>query len=109
MIRMISKVSVENYLINIGIMPSLKGFAFLREAIPMYHEGMTITKELYPTIGRKHGISSSRVERAIRHAIEVAYSNNFLADKAPINRHGKLSNGEFISYVNLMLSRETKE
>ena len=64
-----------------------------------------VTKELYPSIAEKYGTTSSRVERAIRHAIEVAWSRgrietiNKLFGYTVHEQKGKPTNGEFIAMV----------
>lgn len=69
---------ISNIFITIGIPPHIKGFSYLREGIKMAVEDPAIinrvTKELYPKIGQKFETSASKVERAIRHAIEVAWN-----------------------------------
>lgn len=69
---------ISNIFITIGIPPHIKGFVYLREGIKMAVEEPAIinrvTKELYPKIGEKHETTASKVERAIRHAIEVAWN-----------------------------------
>lgn len=69
---------ISNIFITIGIPPHIKGFSYLREGIKMAVEEPSIinrvTKELYPRIGEKFSTSASKVERAIRHAIEVAWN-----------------------------------
>ena len=69
---------VRNMIHEIGIPAHIKGYHYLRDAIIMAVEDMdvlnAITKILYPTVAKKHRTTSSRVERAIRHAIEVAWS-----------------------------------
>ncbi|MFX3674803.1 MAG: sporulation transcription factor Spo0A [Paenisporosarcina sp.] len=63
---------------EIGVPAHIKGYAYLREAIHMVYEDIellgSITKVLYPEIGTKFNTTASRVERAIRHAIEVAWN-----------------------------------
>lgn len=63
---------------EIGVPAHIKGYQYLRDAIMMAVEDMnmlnSITKILYPTIAKRHQTTPSRVERAIRHAIEVAWS-----------------------------------
>ena len=63
---------------EIGVPAHIKGYAYLREAIHMVYEDIellgSITKVLYPEIAIKFNTTSSRVERAIRHAIEVAWN-----------------------------------
>jgi two-component system response regulator (stage 0 sporulation protein A) len=67
---------------EVGIPNHIKGFEFLREAITMaYHDPSVIngiTKVLYPTIAEKYKTAPSRVERAMRHAIEIAWTRNNL-------------------------------
>lgn len=69
---------ISNIFISIGIPPHIKGYQYLREGIKMTIENPAIisnvTKELYPSIGEKFSTSASKVERAIRHAIEVAWN-----------------------------------
>jgi len=63
---------------QIGIPPHVKGYQFIREAILMVVEDVSllgvVTKELYPGIAKKHNTIPSRVERAIRHAIELTWA-----------------------------------
>ena len=69
---------ISNIFITIGIPPHIKGFVYMREGIKMAVENPSIinkvTKELYPQIAIKYSTTSSKVERAIRHAIEVAWN-----------------------------------
>lgn len=69
---------ISNIFISIGIPPHIKGYQYLREGIKMAIENPPIinnvTKELYPNIGKKFNTTASKVERAIRHAIEVAWN-----------------------------------
>lgn len=69
---------ISNIFISIGIPPHIKGYQYLREGIKMAIENPAIinsvTKELYPEIGKKFDTTASKVERAIRHAIEVAWN-----------------------------------
>ena len=100
---------ISNIFINVGIPPHIKGYAFLREAVKLAIENPemvnNITKRLYPSIGEKFNTSPSKVERAIRHAIEVAWSrgriesiNNILGVRAFVGKE-KPTNGEFIALV----------
>lgn len=109
----ISEESLENRVTNmiheIGIPAHIKGYHYLREAIMMAIEDMdvlnAITKILYPTVAKKHQTTSSRVERAIRHAIEVAWSRgkidtlDALFGYTVSNGKGKPTNSEFIALV----------
>ena len=107
------KVSLEEKIskifINVGIPPHIKGYSFLREGVKMAVEDPdiinNITKKLYPMIGEKYQTSASKVERAIRHAIEVAWNrgridniNNILGVRAFLGSE-KPTNGEFIALV----------
>ena len=69
---------ISNIFITIGIPPHIKGYGYLREGIKMAVEDPSIinnvTKELYPNVAKKFETSASKVERAIRHAIEVAWN-----------------------------------
>ena len=69
---------ISNIFISIGIPPHIKGYAYLREGIKMAVENPSIinniTKQLYPKIAEKFDTTSSKVERAIRHSIEVAWN-----------------------------------
>ena len=69
---------VTDMIHEIGVPAHIKGYQYLREAIMMSVQDVemlgSITKVLYPTIAKKYQTTPSRVERAIRHAIEVAWS-----------------------------------
>ena len=94
---------------EIGVPAHIKGYQYLREAIMMAVEDIemlnSITKVLYPTIAKKFSTTPSRVERAIRHAIEVAWSRGRMdtIDSMfgyTINHgKGKPTNSEFIALI----------
>ena len=98
---------VTNIIHEIGIPAHIKGYHYLRDAIIMAIEDMdvlnAITKILYPTVAKKHQTTSSRVERAIRHAIEVAWSRGKLDTLEALFGYtvstgkGKPTNSEFIA------------
>ncbi|MBX5476552.1 MAG: sporulation transcription factor Spo0A [Clostridia bacterium] len=100
---------ITDVLHEIGIPAHIKGYRYLREAIAMVTERIdllsAITKELYPTIAKRNGTTPSRVERAIRHAIEVAWSRgNFEAIQSLFGHtvssdRGKPTNSEFIAML----------
>ena len=100
---------VTNMLHEIGIPAHIKGYHYLRDAIIMAVEDMdvlnAITKVLYPTVAKKYKTTSSRVERAIRHAIEVAWSRGKLDTIDELfgytvsNGKGKPTNSEFIALI----------
>lgn len=100
---------ISKIFINVGIPPHIKGYVFLREGVMMAVQDPeiinNITKKLYPMIGEKFSTSASKVERAIRHAIEVAWNrgrieniNNLLGVRAYVGAE-KPTNGEFIALV----------
>jgi two-component system response regulator (stage 0 sporulation protein A) len=72
------QISITKILHELGIPSHIKGYQYIREAICLVYENPAliggITKELYPEIGKKFDTSISRVERAIRHAIEVSWN-----------------------------------
>ena len=100
---------VANLFLSIGIPAHVKGYQYLREAVRMVMENHDvinrITKELYPGIARRYGTSSSKVERAMRHAIEVAWnrgrleSTNQMLGVKLFSERDKPTNGEFIALI----------
>ncbi len=109
---------VTNILHEIGVPAHIRGYHYMREAIIMSVNDMDvlnyITKELYPSIAKKCNTTPSRVERAIRHAIEVAWNRGKIdAIDAlfgyTINNHkGKPTNSEFIALIADRLRLEQK-
>jgi len=100
---------ISNIFISIGIPAHIKGYQFLREAVKLAVEEPeiigSITKRLYPTIAERFETSSSKVERGMRHAIEVAWNrgkieniNNIFGLKI-YNRNEKPTNGELIALI----------
>ncbi len=100
---------ISKIFISVGIPPHIKGYQYLREGVKMAVESPdiinNITKQLYPKIGQKYQTSASKVERAIRHAIEVAWNrgrietiNSLLGIRAYIG-NDKPTNGEFIALI----------
>lgn len=72
-----NRAKIEDILLAMGVPAGIKGFNYIVDAVEIFDERGTdigITKELYPAIAKKNGATSSRVERAIRHAFEVARS-----------------------------------
>lgn len=94
---------------EVGVPAHIKGYHYLRDAIMMSVEDMemlgAVTKILYPAIAKKHGTTSSRVERAIRHAIEVAWSRGRIETIENLFGYtinegkGKPTNSEFIAMI----------
>ena len=103
------EVTVTEILHQIGVPAHIKGYQFLRDAIlltaadPDYINA--VTKRLYPQIAKQNGTTASRVERAIRHAIEVAWDRgdvevlNSYFGYTIHNLRGKPTNSEFIAMI----------
>jgi len=100
---------IANLFLTVGIPAHIKGYQYLREAVKMAINDPDImgriTKELYPGIARRFGTTASKVERAIRHAIEVAWNRGRIdaLDEAfgrnVCSLDDKPTNGEFIALV----------
>ena len=100
---------VTNMIHEIGVPAHIKGYQYLREAIMMSVEDpsmiSSITKILYPTIAKRFQTTPSRVERAIRHAIEVAWSRGRMETLDALFGYtidtgkGKPTNSEFIALI----------
>lgn len=100
---------VTNMIHEIGVPAHIKGYQYLREAIIMVVQDIdminSITKILYPTIAKRFQTTPSRVERAIRHAIEVAWSRGKMDTIDELfsytihNEKGKPTNSEFIALI----------
>ncbi|MGN0991746.1 MAG: sporulation transcription factor Spo0A [Candidatus Ventricola sp.] len=100
---------IANLFLTVGIPAHIKGYQFLREAVKMVIDNpdlmSRITKELYPGIAHRFGTTSSKVERAIRHAIEVAWNRGRIEaldeafGKNVCSLDDKPTNGEFIALV----------
>jgi len=94
---------------EVGVPAHIKGYQYLREAIMMTIDNMdvinSITKLLYPTVAKKYATTASRVERAIRHAIEVAWDRgdtdvlNGIFGYTIASGKGKPTNSEFIAMI----------
>ncbi len=103
------EAEITSIIHEIGVPAHIKGYMYLREAITMVVNDMellsAVTKELYPSIAKKYNTTASRVERAIRHAIEVAWGRgqvetiNKLFGYTIHNDKGKPTNSEFIAMV----------
>ena len=108
-LRQTLETNVTAIIHEIGVPAHIKGYQYLREAIIMTVEDMevinAVTKILYPEVARKFGTTASRVERAIRHAIEVAWDRGDLDTLQKYfgftvsNSKGKPTNSEFIAMI----------
>lgn len=100
---------ITSIFLIIGIPAHIKGYHYLREAVRMVYFRPElinrITKELYPGIAKKFNTSASKVERAIRHAIEVAWTRGRIENINQIfgyniyGKNDKPTNGEFVALV----------
>ena len=109
---------VTNLIHEVGVPAHIKGYQYLREAIMMVVKDTDvinqITKQLYPEIASKYHTTPSRVERAIRHAIEVAWSRGKADEVENIFGYtvsaikGKPTNSEFIAMIADKLRLELK-
>ena len=112
------EAAVTEVIHEIGVPAHIKGYQYLREAIILTINDMEIinavTKVLYPAVAKKFGTTSSRVERAIRHAIEVAWDRGDLDTLQKFfgytvsNIKGKPTNSEFIAMIADCLSLRRK-
>ncbi|ONI38169.1 sporulation transcription factor Spo0A [Candidatus Epulonipiscium fishelsonii] len=103
------EAEVTSVIHEIGVPAHIKGYQYLRDAIIMAINDMdilnSITKQLYPSIAKQYNTTPSRVERAIRHSIEVAWSRGKMdtIDKlfgyTVNNGKGKPTNSEFIALI----------
>ena len=103
------EMRVTEIIHQIGVPAHIKGYQYLRDAILMAIDDddiiNAVTKRLYPAVSKKHNTTSSRVERAIRHAIEVAWDRgdvdvlNSYFGYTIHNGRGKPTNSEFIAMI----------
>lgn len=103
------EMRVTEIIHQIGVPAHIKGYQYLRDAIIMAINDddiiNAVTKRLYPAVAKKHATTSSRVERAIRHAIEVAWDRgdvdvlNSYFGYTIHNGRGKPTNSEFIAMI----------
>ncbi|WP_141431731.1 sporulation transcription factor Spo0A [Bacillus sp. 03113] len=110
--------SITSIIHEIGVPAHIKGYMYLREAISMVYNDIellgSITKVLYPDIAKKYNTTASRVERAIRHAIEVAWSRGNIESISSLFGYtvsmskAKPTNSEFIAMVADKLRLEHK-
>ena len=103
---------------NIGVPAHIKGYLYLRQAITMVIKDIellgAVTKKLYPKVAQKFDTTASRVERAIRHAIEVSWKNgntkviNEIFGHSITSSTGKPTNSQFIAKIADKLRIEMK-
>lgn len=112
------EIKITEILHQIGVPAHIKGYNYLRDSILMSIESPEIinavTKRLYPSVAKKYETTSSRVERAIRHAIEVAWDRgdvdilNSYFGYTIHNDRGKPTNSEFIAMISDKLRLQIK-
>ena len=112
------EIDITNLIHEIGVPAHIKGYKYLRDAIKLVVGNMdlldAVTKELYPTIAAMNNSTSSRVERAIRHAIELAWNRGKIETLEAIFGYtvktdkGKPTNSEFIAIIADKLRLERK-
>ena len=112
------QVMVSNIMHQIGVPAHIKGYQYLREAIILSIDDRemmnSVTKLLYPTVAKKFATTPSRVERAIRHAIEVAWDRGDVDVLSSYfgytiqSTRGKPTNSEFIAMISDKLRLELK-
>lgn len=102
-------VRISEVMHHLGVPAHIKGYIYLREAIELVIKDIeylgAVTKELYPSVAKKYNTTSSRVERAIRHAIEVSWDrgninelNKYFGNTVSANS-GKPTNSQFIAKI----------
>ncbi len=112
------ELEITSIIHEVGVPAHIKGYQYLRNAITMVVEDMdllsAVTKELYPAIAKINNTTPSRVERAIRHAIEVAWNRGKIETIDNLfgytvhNDKGKPTNSEFIAIIADKLRLERK-
>ena len=112
------EIEITNLIHEIGVPAHIKGYQYIRDAISIVVADRDIlcavTKELYPMIAEKNNTTPSRVERAIRHAIEVAWNRGRIETIDALfgytvqNDKGKPTNSEFIAIIADKLRLERK-
>lgn len=112
------EAKVTNIIHDVGVPAHIKGYQYLRDGIIMAVKDVDIinqiTKQLYPDLARKYRTTPSRVERAIRHAIEVAWNRGQIESMENIfgytvnSNRGKPTNSEFIAMIADKLRLEIK-
>lgn len=112
------EMGVTQIIQKIGVPAHIKGYQYMRDAIIMVINDMdtinSVTKILYPSVAKKYNTTSSRVERAIRHAIEVAWDRgdpevlDEMFGYTILSSKGKPTNSEFIAMISDKLRLEIK-
>lgn len=104
---MITENEISKKLRDIGVSTSTLGFNYIKSALMMIAEDEQIlhlmTKRLYPDVAKKHNTTATRVEKAIRYAVEKSFLYGDLSEIEKLGicniSKGKLTNGEFLGAV----------
>lgn len=117
-IRVLDRKLVD-ILLSVGISANLNGYTYLKESIKLAinepNSINAITKVLYPTVAQKYNTTSCRVERAMRHALEVSYNKgkmiilNEIFGLKIFDANDKPTNSEFVALLADRLSIEIKK
>lgn len=105
-----NRAKIEDSLLAMGVPAGIKGFNYIADAIQIFDEigtNISITKELYPDIAKKNNTTPSRVERAIRHAFEIARSHK--GNPKVVGKYIGFTNCEnssSLKQLHMMLKRE---
>ena len=113
-----AKMQISNLLKDLGVPANLLGYKYVRRAIEIVYATPSaidcVTKVLYPTVAKEFDTTATRVERAIRHAVEMSWDRGDIDKLNEVFRHsystqkGKPTNSEFIAtiadYLNAVLS-----
>lgn len=108
-----NRAEIEDILLAMGVPAGIKGFNYIADAVEIFEErgtDISITKGLYPKIAEKNSTTPSRVERAIRHAFEIARSCK--GDYEVVNHYiGFINckNSSSLKQLHMMLKREKSE
>lgn len=105
-----NRVKIEDALLAMGVPAGIKGFNYIADAVEIFDErgtNISITKELYPAIAKKNNTTSSRVERAIRHAFERVRS--YMGNPEVINHYIGMDNCENSSSLKTFYIRIKQE
>lgn len=112
----VTEKKISEKLRSLGVPPNVLGYRYLLEAIKLINSDPTyinqITKRLYPDIAKKYNSTSSKVERAIRHAIELAYTFGPYKELMALNyisHKDKPSNSKFMAEISEILKYENEE
>lgn len=105
-----NRAKIEDVLLAMGVPAGINGFNYIADAVEIFDErgtNISITKELYPAIAKKNNATSSRVERAIRHAFERVRS--YRGNPEVINHYIGMDNCENSSSLKTLYIRIKQE